>query len=102
MPKLKIELDLPEGVDFIRLAFSKDGWEAACCAWASEDRWGVVIPSQMGYAFKGKTPEAAIKEAASMAVFHRNKIKQQRNNRPDPNAPNVSEADSLAKLLGLD
>ena len=102
MPKLKIELDLPEGVDFIRLAFSKDGWEAACCAWASEDRWGVAIPSQMGYAFKGKTPELAIKEAASMAVHHRNKIKQQRNNRPDPNAPKLSEADSLAKLLGLD
>ena len=101
MPKLKIELDLPEGVDFIRLAFSKDGWEAACCARASEDRYGIAIPSQMGYAFKGKTPELAIKEAASMAVHHRNKIKQQRNNRPDPNAPKLTEGETLAKLLGL-
>lgn len=101
MPKLKIEVDLPEGVDFIRLSFSKDGWEAACAAWATVDRYDVAIPSQLGYAFKAKSPEAAIKEAASMAVFHRNKIKQQRNNRPDPNAPKLSEAESLAKLLGL-
>lgn len=101
MPKLKIEVDLPEGVDFIRLSFSKDGWEAACSAWSTTDRWGVAIPSQLGYGFKGKTPEAAIKEAASMAAYHRNKLKQQRNNRPDPNAPKLSEADELAKLLGI-
>lgn len=102
MPKLKIEVDLPEGVDFIRLSFSKDGWEAAASAWATTDRYGIAIPSQLGYAFKGRTPEAAIKEAASMACHHRNKLLQQRNNRPDPNAPKLSEADSLAKLLGLD
>ena len=101
MPKFKLEVELPTGVDMVRLAFTKDGWEAACMSYATVDRHGVKIDSQLGWSFKERTPEKAVLNAALAAREHTIRIKRTRDAKAGPNEPKLSEADELSKLLGI-
>jgi hypothetical protein len=98
MPKFEISVDLPKGVDVIRIQQSKDGWEATCLSHATVDKYEVAVPGQFGQAFKHHTPGQAIKVAADMARAATAKLVSQRNAKPDPR---LSPEEQLLKQLGL-
>lgn len=98
MAKFTISVDLPKGVDFVRLHNTPQGWEATCISYATADRWEVPIPSQIGVAFKQRSAELAIKVAAEDARKRTQAILAKRNAAPDPR---LSDEDKLFKMLGL-
>lgn len=98
MAKFEISIDLPKGVDFVRLQNGENGWEATCISHQTVDKFEVVVPAQFGFVFKQNSPEAAIKHAAEMARNKTLDILRKRASAPDPR---LSEEDKLLKMLGL-
>lgn len=98
MPKFEISVDLPKGVDVIRIQQSKDGWEATCLSHKTMDKWDMTVDPQYGYSFKQHSPNLAIKHAADMARAATIKLVSQRNAKPDPR---LSPEEQLLKALGL-
>ena len=98
MPKFEISVDLPKGVDVIRIQQAPNGWEASCLSHQTVDKYGVVVPPQVGQSFKHHTPAAAIRSAAEQARFNQAKVLNQRNSKPDPR---LSPEEQLLKQLGL-
>jgi hypothetical protein len=100
--EITLSFKLPASVSLTRLILNDKGsWEASCVRWSEPDRYGVVIPAQIGYAFKQHTAERAIELAGQDAAAKFAQLKQRRNSRPAPGAKPLSEEEELMKLLDL-
>lgn len=88
-------VNIPKGCDFVALRFGEEGfWEATAIAYTINDRHGNAIPSQLGMAFKARTPETAFARACEAARDKLYQIKRQRDAKPAP-----AEAVEIAKAL---
>ena len=97
-----LSFTLPEGTALSRLILNDKGsWEAVCVRWTENDKHGVAIPTQFGYAFKQHKPERAIELAAQDARDKFLHLRNKRNSRPAPGTKPLSEDEELANLLGL-
>ena len=102
MPETSITFKLPDGVSLQRLILNDKGsWDAVCVYWASEDEYGVTIPTQYGYAFKQHLPGKAIELAGQDARDKFLRLRNKRNSKPPPGSKPLTEEEELAKLLGL-
>lgn len=88
---------LPHGIELVRLAQTKDGWEATVVLWGKPDKWGIEIPSQFGYAFKGRAIQPTLDVAVADA---RNKFNKINSARRDPKKVLTPE-EQMLEMLGL-
>lgn len=95
----EVTLKIHPKSDLIRLAQSKDGWEAAVAYWSQPDKWGNTIPTQFGYGYKAHSIQKAIDIAYEDAKFKFHRILAARNS-VNPTKP-LTEEEQLLKLLNL-
>jgi len=96
MPKLEISVKIPEGTEIVRLLRNDQGsWDCSAICYQQVDKWGVLIPSTVGYAFKRHKLETAIRLACEDAAAKMARLQSVRAaQRPKPK-------DELEELMSL-
>lgn len=99
---MKLVVDIPRELDFVKLAHSAAGWEACIRTRpGTVDRWGQELPVSIGWGFKQKSAGQALTIAANEARTKQAQLLQQRNSKRDPRLPVLTEEQELLELLGL-
>lgn len=96
---MKLLVEIPRELDFVKLAHSIDGWEACIRTRpGTVDRFGTPLPVSIGWGFKQKSAGQALMLAANEARTKQAQLLRQRNaKRETP----LTEEQELFALLDL-
>ena len=99
---MKLIVEIPKELDFVKLAHSADGWEACIrtrpgCV----DRHGNELPPSIGWGFKQRSAGQALTLAAQDARTKQGKLLWQRNAQRGPTEVPQTEEEALFELLGI-
>ena len=94
----RIEIHLSDDMDFCSLKHTPEGWEATLRTKPVSDKFGDEIPHQIGFGFKGRDYQSALRSAEVDARSKLSRIKGMRNSKPKKQ---MSEEETLLNDLGL-